>query len=289
MNFRKGFLLTAVFLFLSGQAFCQMIILSGPEKGSYSQFADDIVAILGEKSNILLENNTTDGSAFNFKMLIDPNTNYKIALIQSDFMNLMDAEDKLNDTDKTGSLKVVMQLAKEQIHFVVRKSSDLTSLQDLAMKRVGIGTIDQGGFATAKIIRERSQIDWATVYVGFDEMLSRLSTESINAGFVVGSAPLDMLNIDPQVMVDGMALIELDDFNGWADYYENDTIYSGDYKWLDKNIPTFGVRTLLVVNESKLNSEEKETVSVIKSSIIQNIDQLKIQGHPKWSTVVIPE
>ena len=98
-----------------------------------------------------------------------------------------------------------------------------------------------------------------------------------------------MFDIDPQVMVDGMILLELEDFNGWARYYENDTIYSDNYKWLDKNIPTFGVRTLLVVNESKLNSEEKETVSVIKSSIIQNIDQLKIQGHPKWSTVVIPE
>lgn len=288
MNFRKGFLLIILFIFSVGQVYCQMIILSGPEKGSYSRFADDISALLGE-DNISLENQTSDGSASNFKLITGPNAKYKIALIQSDYLNLMIAEDKLNDTDKAGSLKVVMQLATEQIHFVTKTSSGLTSLRDLDSKRVGIGNEEQGGFATGKIIKERSQIGWTAVYVGFDEMLSRLSSGSIDAGLVVGSAPLEMLDIHPQVMIDEITLLELDDFNGWAKHYENDTIYSDDYLWLDKNIPTFGVRTLLVVNESKLTGEDQQTVSVIKSSIIRNLDQLKSQGHPKWRTVIIPD
>jgi len=266
-----------------------MIILSGPEKGSYSRFVGDIAALIGEKNGILLENGITGGSAFNFKMLNDPNPNYKIALIQSDYLNLMKVEDKFNNTDKTGSLKIVMQLATEQIHLVAIKSSGLTSLQDLNMKRVGIGNKEQGSFATGKIIKERSQISWTAVYVGFDKMLSSLSKGSIDAGLFVGSAPLDMLDFEPQVMVDEFTMLELDDFNGWARFYENDTIYGDDYKWLDKNTPTFGVRTLLVVNESKLTSEDKQTISVIKSSIIQNLDQLRSQGHPKWRTVIIPD
>ena len=289
MNFNKRFLLVTLFLLSLGQVFCQMIILSGPEKGSYSRFVGDIAALIGEKNGILLENGITGGSAFNFKMLNDPNPNYKIALIQSDYLNLMKAEDKFNNTDKTGSLKIVMQLATEQIHLVAIKSSGLTSLQDLKMKRVGIGNKEQGSFATGKIIKERSQISWTAVYVGFDKMLRSLSTGSIDAGLVVGSAPLDMLDFDPRVMVDEFTMLELDDFNGWARFYEHDTIYGDDYKWLDKNTPTFGVRTLLVVNESKLTSEDKQTISVIKSSIIQNLDQLRSQGHPKWRTVIIPD
>jgi TRAP transporter TAXI family solute receptor len=289
MNFRKGVLLIILFIFSVGQVYCQMIILSGPEKGSYNHFAGDISALLGENNGILLENQTSGGSASNFNLLTDPNANYKIALIQSDYLNLMKAEDKLNDTDKAGSLKVVMQLATEQIHLVAKISSGLTSLQDLDSKRVGIGNEEQGGFATSKIIKARSQIGWTAVYIGFNEMLNRLSSGSIDAGLVVGSAPLEMLDIDPQVMIDEITLLELDDFNGWAKHYENDTIYSDDYKWLDKNIPTFGVRTLLVVNESKLTSEDQQTVSVIKSSIVQNLDQLRSQGHPKWRTVIIPD
>ena len=83
--------------------------------------------------------------------------------------------------------------------------------------------------------------------------------------------------------------MELDDFNGWAKYYENDTIYRSEYKWLDKDIPTFGVRTLLIVNESKLTSADKQTVAAIKSGIIQNLDLLRQQGHPKWKKVIIPD
>jgi len=289
MNINKRFLLITLFFLSLGQAFCQMVILSGPEKGSYNRFVGDIASLLGEKNGIRLENRTSGGSAYNFKMLADPNTNYRIGLIQSDYLNLMEAEDKINNTNKTGSLKVVMQLATEQIHLVAKTSSGLTNLQDLDMKRVGIGNEEQGSMATARIIKERSQISWTTVYVGFDEMLSRLSKGSIDAGLLVGSAPLDLLDIDPQVMIDEITMLELDDFNGWARYYENDTIYRDDYKWNAKNTPTFGVRTLLVVNESKLTSEDKQTVSVIKSSIIQNLDQLRRQGHPKWRTVIIPD
>jgi hypothetical protein len=44
-----------------------------------------------------------------------------------------------------------------------------------------------------------------------------------------------------------------------------------------------------VVNESKLTSAEKQTVAAIKSGIIQNLDLLRKQGHPKWKEVIIPD
>jgi len=48
----------------------------------------------------------------------------------------MEAEDKLNNTSKTGSLQVVLQLATEEIHLVAKKSSGLNRLQDLNNKKV---------------------------------------------------------------------------------------------------------------------------------------------------------
>jgi TRAP transporter TAXI family solute receptor len=272
-----------------GQAFCQMIILSGPEKGSYNRFVNDIVTILGEKSGIKLINLPTGGSAFNFKKLADPKSADKIALIQSDYLSLMQAEDKLNNTNKTGSIKVVLQLAKEEIQIVAKKSSGLKKLQDLDKKKVIIGNEDQGSYATGKIIRDRSKVNWTSYYAGYDLMLKQISAGSVDAGLIVGSAPINILDIDPQVMTDGISMLELDDFNGWAKYYENDTIYRGEYKWLDKDIPTFSVRTLLIVNESKLTSAEKQTVAAIKSGIIKNLELLRKQGHPKWEEVIIPD
>jgi len=276
-------------ILLPVQVFSQMTILSGPEKGSYNQFVNDIVKVLGEKDGIKLLNRQTKGSAFNFKELTNPSSGVKIGLIQSDYLSLMEAEDKLNSTNKTGSLKVVMDLANEEIHVVTRKSSGLRILQDLANKKVGIGSEDQGSLATAKLMRERSKVSWTSYYVNFDQMLKQLKGGIIDAFLVVGSAPLDMLDIDPRVMVDGGTLIELDDFNGWAQYYDQDTIYRKDYRWLEKDVPTFGVRTLLVVNESKLTGNEKQTVSNIRKAIIKELPVLKKEGHPKWKEVIIPD
>jgi uncharacterized protein len=289
MKSYKRFLIIALLSWSFGQAYCQMIILSGPEKGSYNRFAGDIVKVLGETNSISLINLPTGGSAYNFRQLTDPRSAYKIALIQSDYLNLMEAEDRLNNTGKTVSLKVVFQLAREEIHIVAKKSSGIKRLQDLDKKRVAIGNEDQGSFATGKIIRERSNVNWTTVYSGFDQMVKDLSEGTIDAFITVGSAPVEMLDIDPQVMKGGPILLELDDFNGWAKFYENDTVKKSDYKWLDKDIPTFGVRTLLIVNESKLTEADKKTVASIKSGIIQNLDILKKQGHPKWKEVIIPD
>jgi TRAP transporter TAXI family solute receptor len=288
MNFDKRFLLISVIFLSFGQVNGQVTILSGPEKGSYSRFVSDMATVLGEKGGIKIINKLTAGSAYNFKVLTNPSSNDKIALIQSDYLNLMIAEDKLNNTNKAGSLKVVMQLATEEIHIITKKSSGLAKLQDLEKKKLGIGNEDQGSFATAKLIKDRSKINWYTYRVGFEEMLKKLAAGTIDAGLIVGSSPLNMLDIDPQVMVGGISLLELDDFNGWAKYYENDTIYRGEYKWLEKNVPTFGVRTLLIVNESKLTDNDKQAIASIKSGIVLNLDLLKKQGHPKWKTVIMP-
>jgi uncharacterized protein len=289
MKFIKRFQVMAIALLLFGQVFSQMVILSGPEKGSYNRFVNDMVSVLGEKSRINLVNRPSGGSGYNFKELIDPSSGYKVALIQSDYLNLMKAEDNLNNTNKTGSIKVVLPLAREEIQMITKKSSGLNKLQDLEKKKVAVGNEDQGSFATGKTIRDRSKVNWSSYYVGFNQLLKELSTGTVDAGLIVGSAPMDMLDIDPQVMTDGIRMLELDDFNGWAKFYENDTVYRSEYKWLDKDIPTFAVRTLLVVNESKLTNAEKQTVSAIKSGIIQNLDILRSKGHPKWKEVIIPD
>lgn len=289
MKHNKRLFLITAFLLSIGPVFCQMIILSGPEKGSYNRFANDIVTVLGEQSGVRLLNRPTSGSAHNFRQLTNPSSVDKIAFIQSDYLSLMRAEDRLNKTNKTGSLKVVMQLAPEEIHIVAKKSSGLKKLQDLENKKVAIGTEEQGSYATGKTIRERSKVNWVSVYVGDEQMLKDISAGRIDAGLIVGSAPMSLLDIDPQIMTDGISLLELEDFNGWARYYENDTIYTGDYGWLERNTPTFGVRTLLIANESKLTAADKQTIEAIKSGIIQNIDLLKKQGHSKWKEVIIPD
>jgi len=158
-------------------------------------------------------------------------------------------------------------------------------LRNLADKTVGIGTQNQGTYATANLIKDRIQVYWTSCNVQFDQALNDLYMGRLDAFFFVGSAPVEKLNINPQAMVEGLALLPLKDFNDWAKYHQYETIHAGDYKWLENDVPTFNVVNLLVVNESKLSSDDKNKMMKLKMEIMNNYDKLKENGHPKWKEV----
>lgn len=278
-------LLTALLFLFTITSYGQLRILSGPEQGSYYQFGEDIVKAceIGMPGEII--NIKSTGAAYNFNQVVDPGSSEKVALIQSDYLYYMQAMDAINNTEKTKSLKIILPLASEEIHFVTKKKSGLKNLTDLPKKIVAIGTTDQGTYATANLIKDRSQIYWSSRNVHFDNAMNDLYMDKIDAFVIVGSAPLAKLNINPQSQVDELALIALTDFNDWAKYYQNDTIYAGDYKWLEEDVPTFSVRTLLIVNEAKLSEEDKAEVIKLKNQMQNMYLLLEAEGHPKWKEV----
>jgi len=288
MKIYKKHLLLVILMIPFCQLFSQMVILSGPEKGTNYRFAADILKVMEENEKINLTNRSTGGSAFNFKELSDSLSGFKIALLQSDYLNLMKAQDRLNNTNKTGTLRVIFELAPSQIQFITKKTSGLKTLKDLENKKVAFGNDELGAASTGRIIRERSKINWISIFFPFDQMLKELISGTVDAFMVVGAAPVSLLDIDPQVMIGGGTMLTLEDFNGWAQYYQDDTVYRTDYKWLDNDVPTFSVKTLLVVNDANTTPAEKKTIAAIEAGIVKNLALLKKQGHPGWKKVIPP-
>ena len=266
-------------------AFAQLTILSGPDQLTYYRFVEDINNVLGNDSVKPFINKSTNGAGYNFEQLVDKNSPYKIALIQEDVLYYMSALDHRDNTNKTKDLKVVVPLAQEQIQVITRKNAGLNNLQDLKEKMVAIGTTDQGTYMTANYIKIRSEVYWRSRNIHIDDVLNELYMDRIDAFFIVGSAPISKLNIDPRAMVKGIDLMELDNFNGWADYYENDTIYKGTYKWLEKDVPTYSVQTVMVVNTSKLTDKDKAELNAFIENLNANLDKLKEVGHQQWKEV----
>lgn len=277
------FLHFVIFSFLSANA--QMEILSGPTQGSYYKFIGDIEKVLSTDSTKLVINTESNGAAINFEKLADRNSPIKLALTQSDFLYHMQGMDMLNNTEKTKNIKVILPLANEEIHLVTLKDSELNQLQDLSGKMVGIGTQYQGTYFTSRIIKNRSEVVWNSRIIQYEEALRELNTKKIDAFFIVGSAPMKKLDIDPRAFAGGLKLLPLIDFNDWAQHYQKDTIRSGDYKWLEKDVPTFSVKTVLIVNESKLSEQDREAIALIIEGIKANMDKLKAEGHHKWKEV----
>ena len=96
---------------------------------------------------------------------------------------------------------------------------------------------------------------------------------------------MEKLNINPQAFAGGIKLLPLQDFNDWAKYYQKDTIYADDYKWLENDIPTYSIKTLLIVNEAKLSDQDRKDLALIIEGINTNMDKLKTNGHQKWKEV----
>ncbi len=285
MKTKISILIILFSLSVSYSTFAQLTVLSGPDQLSYYRFVEDMNDVLGNDTLKPLINKSTNGAGYNFDQLVDPKSPYKLALIQEDVLYYMSALDHRDNTKKTKDLKVVFPLASEQIQVVTRKNTGINKLQDLKEKMVAIGTTDQGTYMTANYIKIRSKVYWRSRNIHIDDALNELYMDRIDAFFIVGTAPISILNIDPRAMVKGLDLMELDNFNGWADYYENDTIYKGTYKWLEKDVPTYSVQTVMVVNTSKLTDEDKTELNAFMSGLRANIDKLKETGHPKWKDV----
>ena len=105
--------------------FGQMIILSGPSQGTYKALVDDIVEILGDETTSPFINVVTDGSGFNYRELLDPNSAVKIAVIQSDYLYYQEIIDAKENTEKSAAIKVLLPLANEQIHIVKKRNTAL--------------------------------------------------------------------------------------------------------------------------------------------------------------------
>lgn len=288
MNLKNLFPTLLIIVAFSTITFAQFTILSGPEQASYNRFAEDIVRVVGPELGEPIKSEVTTGAVYNYDQLLDPNSPYKIAFVQADYLYFKQAIDNRDNTDFSKQIKVVLPLAHEEIHIVTKASKGLNKLQDFNTKEkkiVAIGTKDQGTYYTANMIKNRSEIYWQSRNIHFDQALNDLYMDNIDAFMIVGSAPIKKLNINPQVMVNPISLVELEDFNGWAKYYDPDTIYAQDYKWLERDIPTFSIKTVLIVNDSKLTDADRLLVKKLKNGILNQIDVLKKEGHPKWKEV----
>lgn len=278
-------LFLVVSLFAISDLFGQMTILSGPEQGSYYVFVDNIKTVLEQEEGLQYINKSTGGAVYNYEQLIDPKSPAKIALIQADYLYYAQALDFRDNTEKTKVIKVVLPLANEEIHLVTGKGKGLTRLDEMEKKIVAIGDKNQGTYATANFIKEKSQVYWSSRNTPFSQALNDLYMGRIDAFFFVGSAPVEKLQVNPAVMVDGLALIEMNDINNWAKYYIPDTIYTTDYAWLEKDVPTYSVKTVMIVNEAKLTEDDRVAITQLANGIKNQIDVLKVEGHPKWKEV----
>ncbi len=286
MKFYSLLLAASILILMQSNVRAQLSILSGVEKGSYHEFVADIANVVNTDSVQLITNIPTEGAAINLENIADAASPFKVGIVQEDYLYYMQNNDLIRNTRKLENIKVVVPLAKEEIHLVTRKDKGINDLRDLTdSTMVAIGKRSQGTYTTTNNIKDRTRIFWMSMPVLYENAMSMLLKNQLDAFFVVGSAPIEKINVNPQALSAELELVPLVDFDDWAKFYDEGIIPAGTYKWLEVDVPTYSVQSLLVVNENKLTDEDKKMLDELIDGITENLENLKSNGHPKWKEV----
>src|ERR1700761_5055025 len=139
-------LLLMVVASLAGAEPAHYKIVTGPERGTYIQFGQDLSKWVAQPAGIDLEVMASKGSAENVqRMRFEPGV--KLALVQSDvYQAYIDMANSGNADAGTTirPLRLIMPLYNEEIYFVVRDDSSMKTINEIKDKVISIGPIGSG-------------------------------------------------------------------------------------------------------------------------------------------------
>ena len=169
-------LLISIFIASTIAMQAQVTILSGVKGGSYEHFARDLQRISIDPITVLNSN----GSVENFRQLTQQN-NIDVTFLQQDVLVHQQLLDLKEGTNYIENIRVLMLLAKEEIHLITRNDGIVNSLNDLKGKKVAVGNETQGTYVTASLIRNLTGIEWIEIKetLSFTKVLGDLSNNKI--------------------------------------------------------------------------------------------------------------
>ncbi len=226
----------------------------------------------------------SEGSYYNFLRVNKSGAD--IAFIQYDVLLYEAMKDLARTYKKAENIRILLPMGTEQIHIITLKSDGKKGIQsfaDLKKKKVGIGSSLMGTNITAKYIKEVTKMKWQDVEIPFDKSFKALFNGTIDAFFYVGAKPVkDLANISP-AMRNKITLIGIPENKELDKAYEKVQITPEDYKWLDKPVATYAVKSVLVTSLLGQTPEKENAIKKMLEVIKAHKDDSG--NHPNWKSV----
>lgn len=275
-----------VFLIANTAALAQQLkVATGGPSGTYSAMLKQSVQLCGTSIAIVEQN--TSGSMENINLLTGNQVN--AAFVQTDVLYFRAR------TEDLGSVKTLVALHPEEVHVLApmvsltkeggvagigSKPIMLASVKDLVGRRVGaVG----GSAITAQVIRLQAEIAFNVVeFVDNKALLAALQTGAVEAGVLVGGAPLGAV---ADLKGDWKLLPFPEDVVGKLKsvYRPARLNYAGIRQM---GVPTIATDALFVTREYK-TPKFVEALGKFRSCLLAGLDELKETTgmHPKWQAV----
>ncbi|MFB2552093.1 TAXI family TRAP transporter solute-binding subunit [Ensifer soli] len=262
-------------------------IMTGGPQGTYIRIGRDI-ADLGKSCGLTLNVRETAGSLENF-VGVRNRRNTQFGIVQNDvleYLKTFEANDPEVQQAVRG-VRIMFPLYNEEVHLLAR--SDIRSVAELAGKKVAIGVKDSGTFLTASLILDILQVKLGErVLVNPDAALPKLQSGEIDALFYVAGAPAPLFR-DNRIDGAKFHLLPITDAPLLATYIRS-RIERGTYDFQTEPVDLIAVKAVMMtydydVTRNAYQRESCKAVSDFSSLILNNLDRLKENGHPKWKDV----
>lgn len=254
-------------------------IITGEMKSTNHQMGMDLKALF-TRHNIHLAVFDSGGSVENIYAVYHRPGNH-LGLVQSDVLSFV-AKVKSNRQLRliADKIKWVYALYDQEVHVLAGRH--VHRFDELAGRRVAVGTLQSGGYLTSRLLFEISGVSPAEVLdLGSQRALEELKAGRIDAAVIVDGIPMERLALDVSVE-DGLHLLPID-HEGIRMFYPGATIPAGTYTWQTTDISTVTVKAVLVAYDFR--NFHCRTIGAAAGLIRDNLEWLRFNGHPKWRSV----
>jgi uncharacterized protein len=271
-------------------------VVTGAERGTYTQIGRDLAQHVAQPAGITLEVMPSKGSSENIQRLrSEPGV--RLALVQSDVYQAFHDEAQAGNVEAgrlIKPLRVVLPLYDEEIHFVARADSPLNYLHEIKDKRINVGLVGSGSALSAttlyRLMFGAAMAEKNASFLSNEEALLKLATDkSIDVAIIVVGQPAKLFaDMKPEAR-QYIKLLRLNDQASesqaaLATYFPA-TVRAASYpNWLTDDVPTLTTKALLVTYDYQSGAPQSMLTQFARS-LCRNFTTLQTEGHAKWQEV----
>ncbi|MEM9147595.1 MAG: TAXI family TRAP transporter solute-binding subunit [Pseudomonadota bacterium] len=189
------------------------------------------------------------------------------------------------DGNPKEKIRVIANLYPEDMHLVTPKGSTLSSLKDLAGKRVGVAAAGSGTQVSVRMILEHYDIKADEYELGLSQSAQRLADGQLDAFFYAGGTPfaaLIQLGSTKGFELYTFSDDERKEINAIIPYYVESMIPAGTYETITYDVPTVAVNGQLITSADQ---PDDLVYDITKALWNENTRKLLDKGHAKGKAI----
>ncbi|MDL2258848.1 TAXI family TRAP transporter solute-binding subunit [Eubacteriales bacterium OttesenSCG-928-K08] len=263
----------------TGTTQTQLSMVTGGESGTYYAYGGMIASVISEAlGNVAITASTSGASAANARSINKKDAD--LALLQNDVLDYAyNGIEGFVDDGKLQNVAAIGTLYPEVIQIVATDASGITSVADLAGKRVSVGDLGSGVEANARQILDiygMSYDDLGKVeYLGFGDSSTAIQQMTIDAAFVTAGVPnpaIMELNTTVAVHLVPVNGAEADALIAKYPFYAK---YNVDADAYEGKAGLAGVETVAILATLACNKElDEEIVYQITKTLFESKDKI---------------